>query len=78
MYPQKVFVEKMLYRIIFYSKSLPYKSTFKIMKILKGRKLGVPKKLKKTDFIIFDFLAYINYIIGFFLRPKRKELRTQM
>ena len=43
MYLKKVFFEKMLYRIIFYSKSLHYKSTFKIMKMLKGRKLRAPK-----------------------------------
>ena len=47
-------------------------------KMLKGRKLRAPQKLKKIDFVIFNSLAYIIYLIGFFFRPKRKQLRTQM
>ena len=68
----------MLNGILFYSKSLPYKSTFKMKKMLMGMKLRAPQKLKKMDFLIFNSSPYIIFIIGFFFRPKRKELRTQM
>ena len=47
-------------------------------KMLKGRKLRAPQKLKKIDFVIFDSSAYIIYIKYFFFRQKRKQLRTQM
>ena len=44
-------------------------------KMLKGRKLQAPQKWKKIDFVIFISSAYL---IGFFFRAKRKQLRTQM
>ena len=47
-------------------------------KMLKGWKLRAPQKLKEIDFVIFNSSAYIIYIIGFFFRPKKKQLRTQM
>ena len=42
----------MLYAIPFFLKSLNYKSTFKMIKKLKGRKLRAPQKMKKGIFSI--------------------------
>ena len=44
--PKNILLDKILYGIIFYSKSLFCESTFIIMKKKKGRKLSAPSKLK--------------------------------
>ena len=43
-----------LYGILFYSKSLPYKSALGNAEKFKGGKLQSPKNLKKTYFFVFS------------------------
>ena len=47
------FVTFFFYGILFYLKSLPYKSALRNDENLKGGKLQAPKNLKKMDFFVF-------------------------
>ena len=58
--PKNILLDKILYGIIFYSKSLFCESTFKMMIKLKGTKLRAPSKSKNT--IFFNIWGALNFL----------------